>query len=236
MFAVAAIGSMMALAGEGRDQREGTRMGLCAARHCRGLWWPCWRRACRCSATDLHRHSSLWHRFCLRSLPLYLSRFDGCKNHGTPTDERQLGAGRIVMNYDVIVVGGGPSGATAAEDLARSGHKVAMLDRQGRIKPCGGAIPPRLIADFDIPDEQLVAKINTARMISPTQRQVDIPIEDGFVGMVTGNTSRVPTQARRKRWRPSIYGTYTGIERDEDGTHVVSATRSVAINNGSPPS
>lgn len=31
MFAVAAIGSMMALAGEGRDQREGTRMGLWGA-------------------------------------------------------------------------------------------------------------------------------------------------------------------------------------------------------------
>ncbi len=59
-----------------------------------------------------------------------------------------------------------------------------MLDRDGRIKPCGGAIPPRLIEDFFIPDEQIVAKINTARMISPTGRQVDIPIENGFVGMV----------------------------------------------------
>ncbi|MEL6551044.1 MAG: geranylgeranyl diphosphate reductase [Pseudomonadota bacterium] len=86
--------------------------------------------------------------------------------------------------FDVVVVGGGPSGATAAEDLARTGHRVALIDRAGRIKPCGGAIPPRLITDFDIPDAQLVAKINTARMISPTQRQVDIPIENGFVGMV----------------------------------------------------
>ena len=86
--------------------------------------------------------------------------------------------------YDVIVVGGGPSGATAAEDLVRSGHSVALLDRAGRIKPCGGAIPPRLIADFDIPDSQIVARIRTARMISPTGRKVDIPIENGFVGMV----------------------------------------------------
>ena len=31
IFAVAAIGSMMALAGEGREAREGTRMGLWGA-------------------------------------------------------------------------------------------------------------------------------------------------------------------------------------------------------------
>ena len=59
-----------------------------------------------------------------------------------------------------------------------------VIDRAGRIKPCGGAIPPRLIEDFEIPQSQLVAKIKTARMISPTNRKVDIPIENGYVGMV----------------------------------------------------
>ncbi|PJI86096.1 geranylgeranyl reductase [Yoonia maricola] len=126
------------------------------------------------------------------------------------------------MQYDVVVVGGGPSGATAAEDLARSGHKVAFIDRDGRIKPCGGAVPPRLIEDFFIPDEQIVAKVNTARMISPTGRQVDIPIENGFVGMVDREHFDEFLRKRAKEAGAHRYtGTFTKIERDADGTHVV---------------
>ena len=90
--------------------------------------------------------------------------------------------------FDCIVVGGGPAGATAADDLARKGVDVLLLDKAGRIKPCGGAIPPRAIEDFDIPDEQLCARIRSARMISPKNKAVDMPIENGFVGMVDRET------------------------------------------------
>ncbi len=126
-----------------------------------------------------------------------------------------------MMHYDVVVVGAGPAGATAAEDLARTGHKVAFIDRDGRIKPCGGAVPPRLIQDFFIPDEQIVARVNTARMISPTGRQVDIPIENGYVGMVDREHFDEFLRNRAKEAGAHRYtGTFLRIERDEGASHV----------------
>ncbi|MDP4892954.1 geranylgeranyl diphosphate reductase [Cypionkella sp.] len=124
--------------------------------------------------------------------------------------------------FDVVVIGGGPSGATAANDLARAGCDVAFLDRAGRIKPCGGAIPPRLIEDFSIPDSQLVAHIQTARMVSPTGRSVDIPIENGFVGMVDREHFDEFLRARAvSNGASRVTGTYLRIEREAAATHVI---------------
>ena len=126
------------------------------------------------------------------------------------------------MTYDVFVVGGGPSGATAAEDLARAGKHVALLDKAGRIKPCGGAIPPRAVADFAIPDSLIVARIQTARMVSPSGRHVDIPIENGYVGMVEREHFDEFLRVRAaEAGAERLTGTFLRIERDRDGTHVV---------------
>ena len=124
--------------------------------------------------------------------------------------------------FDVVVVGGGPSGATAAADLARRGHHVALLDRAGRIKPCGGAIPPRLIEDYAIPDSLLVAKIKSARMVSPKDKHVDIPIEGGFVGMVDRDVFDEWLRERAAAVGATRFtGTFERFERDDQGRPLI---------------
>lgn len=121
--------------------------------------------------------------------------------------------------YDAVVVGGGPAGATAATDLARRGRSVLLLDRAGRIKPCGGAIPPQLIREFEIPDSLLVAKVTGARMVAPSARCVDMPIEGGFVGMVDRDV--FDEWLRRRAVRAGAErrdGTFLGSTREPDGS------------------
>ncbi len=124
--------------------------------------------------------------------------------------------------FDAVVIGGGPAGSTAAHELARQGRSVLLLDRAGRVKPCGGAIPPRLIKDFCIPDALLVARARSARMVSPAQHNVDIPIDNGFVGMVNREDfdewlrERAAASGATRR-----IGTFDRLTRDDDGVSVV---------------
>jgi geranylgeranyl reductase len=124
--------------------------------------------------------------------------------------------------YDLVIVGGGPAGATAAHDAAGQGLSVLLLDRDGRTKPCGGAIPPRLMRDFVIPESLLVARARCARMISPSDRKVDIPIEGGYVGLVDREVfdewlreRAAAAGAVRRR------GRFARLSRDADGRRVV---------------
>lgn len=124
----------------------------------------------------------------------------------------------LERTYDVVVVGGGPAGSTAAHELAARGRSVLLLDRAWRVKPCGGAVPPQLLADFDVPESLLVARIHEARMISPKGRNVDIPVGDGFVGMVDRDVFDEWLRERAERaGAHRCTGTFVRRDRDPDG-------------------
>ena len=63
------------------------------------------------------------------------------------------GASEVVASpADVLVVGAGPAGATAARALALGGARVRLLDRARfpRNKPCGGGITTRALGRFPV--------------------------------------------------------------------------------------
>ncbi len=126
----------------------------------------------------------------------------------------------MTTDFDTVVVGGGPAGATAAHDLARRGHRVLMIDREGRIKPCGGAIPTRAIRDYAIPMELLTARIGAARIISPSGEKVSMEIGDrGYVGMVDRDVFDPWLRDRaEKAGAARLTGTFESLAYRGDGT------------------
>src|SRR2546428_11458120 len=59
--------------------------------------------------------------------------------------------GTDVADHDVIVVGGGPGGSTAAWRLARAGLRPLLLDAAvfPRVKGCAGWGTPEALADVE---------------------------------------------------------------------------------------
>ena len=91
----------------------------------------------------------------------------------------------------VAVIGGGPSGSCAAEILAKAGINTWIFERKlDNAKPCGGAIPLCMVAEFELPDSIIDRKVRNMKMISPSNREVDISLdrvygktENEYIGM-----------------------------------------------------
>ncbi|MBP2030815.1 flavin-dependent dehydrogenase [Methanohalophilus levihalophilus] len=70
--------------------------------------------------------------------------------------------------YDVIVVGAGPAGATAARKTAKAGLKTLLLEksRLPRVKVCGGGVSMQTVSNLGIciPESLIERKCFGARV------------------------------------------------------------------------
>jgi geranylgeranyl reductase family protein len=73
--------------------------------------------------------------------------------------------------YDVIVVGGGPTGSYAACRLAEKGCRVVVLEQKRKVgEPvcCTGIIGEECVNLFAIEDNVILRQVNAARLFSPS--------------------------------------------------------------------
>lgn len=69
--------------------------------------------------------------------------------------------------YDVVVVGAGPCGSTAAYEIAKSGYRVLLLERDrypGEFNSCGGGLGHFLIKKFDLPESIVHKRIQSVKL------------------------------------------------------------------------
>ncbi|MCW3987078.1 MAG: NAD(P)/FAD-dependent oxidoreductase [Candidatus Bathyarchaeota archaeon] len=87
------------------------------------------------------------------------------------------------MKTDVIVVGAGPAGLTAARAISSRGFNVAILERERHlgVKPCGEAVSKKTINTAEVaPSKDFIIKeITCASIYAPNGRNVSIEDESG---------------------------------------------------------
>ncbi|PWW81312.1 geranylgeranyl reductase [Prosthecochloris marina] len=109
------------------------------------------------------------------------------------------------MRYDVAIIGGGPSGAVAAAELAKAGISTVLIERNlDNVKPCGGAIPLGLIEEFNIPSPLVEKKLSKMSVRSPKGRIISMEMPNGYVGMVRRERFDSYLRDRAKRYGAEI--------------------------------
>lgn len=79
--------------------------------------------------------------------------------------------------YDVIVVGGGPSGSQVAYKLAEMGHSVAVIERKDNLSDdvcCTGLVSYECVNKYSIPESVIYRWADSARLFTPSGKSIYI--------------------------------------------------------------
>src|SRR6056297_1298257 len=82
-------------------------------------------------------------------------------------------------DYDIIVIGGGPAGLSAANKAAELGHSVILFEKDREIGMpvrCGEAVPANLFHKYipDVKDRWISAKTDSFTFVSPDRREITL--------------------------------------------------------------
>ena len=92
------------------------------------------------------------------------------------------------MKHDVVIVGAGPAGSTAAKFLSEKGGDVLLLDKSKfpRDKPCGGGIPIRVFKRFPYIDKDCIESYSyEAIAYSPSlKNKMELQRDEPLVAMI----------------------------------------------------
>jgi len=80
--------------------------------------------------------------------------------------------------HDVIIVGGGPAGSSAAWELTRHGRSCLVLDRESfpREKLCAGWVTPEVIADLEVEPREYPHRFLTFEVLDVALKGFHVPL------------------------------------------------------------
>lgn len=90
------------------------------------------------------------------------------------------------MHCEVLVIGGGPAGSTAARLLAEKGIETVLIEKDLNFnKPCGGGIPSAGLKEFNILNEiqnQIPFNIATkVKIFPPFSEPIEVSLQGGEI-------------------------------------------------------
>ena len=88
--------------------------------------------------------------------------------------------------YDLLVIGGGPGGATCARRAAMKGLDVVLIEKRVHPRPkvCGGALSPRVNEFLDFDYSKLVQREFDAAAIHRPSGKISFLTREGFKGQL----------------------------------------------------
>ena len=127
------------------------------------------------------------------------------------------------MNYDAIIVGAGPAGASAAYWLGAAGRRALVLEKAHlpRYKPCGGGVPKAALArfpfDFTPVIEREISRVRF-RYLDGCEVVADIPARPVAMVMRDRFDLHILNHARAEVRDGTAV---VGLRQDENGVEVI---------------